>query len=357
MAKTVVEILDRYVRVHPPLGPLEILTLHGASRARAACYGIGGAAADLPVRGCDGDRFKMALRTACAMRRCALVVCEHVNLMPLVVAMAPRRLPCLCWIYSLEAWNGLGRVRRLALRRADLLLTLAEASRRRTQEIVPELRSVGVCYPGVADRAASGDDRAPGARTVLTVGRIVRAEPYKGQDLLIAAMPEVLRALPDARLLIVGEGDGKQALVSMAERLGLDGAVRFAGKLDTADLLRCYREAALFAMPARLEGFGLVYAEAMAFGLPVLAADRDTSPEIIEHGRTGWLVPPDDSVALARRIIETLSQPKLARAMGQAGRRRFERLFSLQAFERRLGGELDTLLRGRGEINQVKAWP
>lgn len=344
MAKAAVEIIARYARAHPALGRMEIVTLHGARSAAAARHGLGSAAGDLEVRGCGGERLTMVRRVAPMMRGgCSLVICEHVNLMPLVAAFAPRGLPCLCWIYSLEVWNGLSLVRRRALRRADRLLVLAEASRRRTQELLPELKSLSVCYPGVSAPLRAVEKRQPDSGTILTVGRIVQAELYKGQDALIAAMPQVVRALPDARLVIVGEGDGKSGLMHMARELGIDGAVHFTGELSPAELDRCYRDAALFAMPARLEGFGLVYAEAMAYGLPVLAGDCDTSPEIVEHGRTGWLVAPHDTHALAQRIIEMLSRPELARAMGAAGRRRYERLFTPRAFEQRLWRELDSL--------------
>jgi len=360
LARAVVGILARRAAAGGGGGPafdrLEVVTLHGPPLRPAAQAGID-APQELLIRGCGGDRLRMARMVATRMRGgCALIVCEHVNLMPLVAATARRTIPCLCWIYSLEVWHGLSRLRRLALRRADCLLALAQASRRRTEAMLAGTAPIAVCYPGVADPLArpAAEPAAikipgPAAKIILTVGRLVRAEPYKGQAELIGAMPALLGRCPQVRLVVVGEGDGRPALMELALRLGVAHAVWFTGWQSAAQLDQWYRRAAIFAMPARLEGFGLVYLEAMAYGLPVVAADCDASPEIVEDGASGYLVPPGDSAALAERLLALLDEPELAAAMGRAGRARFLRDFTLEAFARRF----TTRVEGIGRLPQT----
>jgi phosphatidylinositol alpha-1,6-mannosyltransferase len=161
-------------------------------------------------------------------------------------------------------------------------------------------------------------DRGP---IVLCVSRLV---PRKGQDTLIRAWPAVRGAIPDARLLLVGDGPYRGELNRLADGLGVTGSVTFTGSVP--DLAGFYAASDVFAMPCRtrragldVEGLGIVYLEASAAGLPVIGGDSGGAPDAILDGETGYVVPGRDVATLADRVVSLLADPDRARAMGQRG--------------------------------------
>jgi phosphatidyl-myo-inositol dimannoside synthase len=160
-----------------------------------------------------------------------------------------------------------------------------------------------------------------GGPTVLCVSRLV---PRKGQDTLIRAWPAVRAAIPEARLLLVGDGPYRGELQRLAGQLNVTASVTFTGSV--ADLPGYYAAADVFAMPCRtrragldVEGLGIVYLEASAAGLPVIGGDSGGAPDAILDGETGYVVPGRSVPALAGRIIALLADPDRARVMGQRG--------------------------------------
>src|SRR5690606_34934960 len=143
----------------------------------------------------------------------------------------------------------------------------------------------------------------------LSVARLV---PHKGVDVVLRAFAEVSPALPEAHLVVVGDGPEYERLTALARDLGIERRVLFTGSVDDARLVEWYRAADVFVLPARsepptVEGFGTVYLEASACGLPVIGPDEGGPIDAIIQGRTGLRVPPRDLDALAL-------------AMGQLGR-------------------------------------
>ncbi|MEV7276585.1 glycosyltransferase family 4 protein [Streptomyces sp. NPDC093111] len=160
---------------------------------------------------------------------------------------------------------------------------------------------------------------------VVCVSRLV---PRKGQDTLILAMPEILRRVPDAVLLIVGGGPYEQELRKLAARTGVAGSVRFTGAVPWAELPAHYGAGDVFAMPCRtrrggldVEGLGIVYLEASATGLPVVAGDSGGAPDAVLDGETGWVVRGGVPEESADRIATLLLDPELRARMGERGRR------------------------------------
>jgi phosphatidylinositol alpha-1,6-mannosyltransferase len=158
---------------------------------------------------------------------------------------------------------------------------------------------------------------------VLCVSRLV---PRKGQDTLLRAWPGVLAAAPDARLLLVGSGPFGKDLHALAERLRITQSVHFAGAVPGQDLPAYYDAADVFAMPCRtrrggldVEGLGIVYLEASATGLPVIGGDSGGAPDAILDGESGYVVPGRSVPAVADRIIQLVTDPARARAMGEKG--------------------------------------
>jgi phosphatidylinositol alpha-1,6-mannosyltransferase len=165
-------------------------------------------------------------------------------------------------------------------------------------------------------------------------------ERYKGHDQLILAWPRVLAEVPDAALVMVGRGDDVERLRTKAAALGLGRAVHFPGFLPDAAVRAVMRNAALFAMPSRGEGFGLVYLQAMRAGLPCIGSRDDAASDVIVDGESGILVPRQDPEAIAGALARLLTDESMRRRMGDAGRRRFESVFTYPRFRTRMAGIL-----------------
>jgi len=163
---------------------------------------------------------------------------------------------------------------------------------------------------------AADEPRSSDGATILCVAR---QYPRKQVADLLRALPAVRRAIPRARAIIAGDGPEHSALLNLADRLKLGGAVRFTGTLPDNELPRLYRRADLFCLPSVQEGFGIVFLEAMACGLPVVATSAAAIPEVVPAGRAGLLVPPGDSAALAAALIELLEDSSRRAAYGVYG--------------------------------------
>jgi glycosyltransferase involved in cell wall biosynthesis len=186
---------------------------------------------------------------------------------------------------------------------------------------------------GIGDAPAAGRPPAwpaPGLR-LLAVGRL---SYYKGFDVLLDALAQV----PQASLLLIGDGELRAALQLQAERLGVAARVRFAGHVDDATLEAAYRDCDLFCLPSvdRAEAFGIVLLEAMRAGKPIVASDIPGSGvgSVVRHGETGERIPPRDAQALALALQRLAGDAARRADYGTAARRRWERDYRIEAVTR-----------------------
>ena len=170
--------------------------------------------------------------------------------------------------------------------------------------------------------------------------RLSQADRYKNIPTLINAFTGVVRARPDARLLIVGDGDDRPHLEALAAKQLPPGCYRFAGLLSDAAIQSAWEESSIFALPSDGEGFGLVFAEAMSHGLPCLCGNRDAAREVVQSDETGWSLDAQNPAAWTASILQLLAQPDLADSMGTAGQRRYAQLFTAEAFRGRIRSAL-----------------
>jgi glycosyltransferase involved in cell wall biosynthesis len=195
--------------------------------------------------------------------------------------------------------------------------------------------TIDVIYPGVdrvqivsqAVAAADRRDTRPGDDQPRIIN-VANFFPIKGQEWLLRALPLVLARFPRARCVFTSDGPDRRPMEALAANLGVRGQVDFEGGTTTSRLFDLMSDSDVFVFPSLSEGFGLAILEAWASGIPVVASRVGAIPEIIEHERTGLLVPPRDPGALANAIIAVLSDRALAQRLADAGREALRTRFS-----------------------------
>jgi len=294
------------------------------------------------------DRASMLLPTPRATRHAARILREHRCDRVLFGAAAPLGLmgPALrvagaervvAMTHGHETWWSSVPGTRSALRRigaaADVVTYVSGWCGARIAPALPAGTTMRRLAPGVdVSRFHPGCGGAElraslGLAGVPVVTCVSRLVPRKGQDTLIRAWPRVRAAVPDAVLLLVGGGPDRDRLRALAGSLGIGEAVRFTGSVPWATIPPYVELGDVFAMPCRTRRFGLepealgiVFLEAAACGLPVVAGDSGGTEDAVRHGETGYLVDPYNPVAVAVRLIALLRDPALARRLGARGR-------------------------------------
>ena len=245
--------------------------------------------------------------------------------------------PYAVWAHGLEVWPGhLRDDYAKAIRGAKAVFVNSAHTARRLAESLPDLRTVHACPLGTeADLPARSCVLARRAEPlVLFLGR--NDELFaKGQDVLIAAWPAVVAETPDAVLCFVGGGERLDRLRALAAASPAAASIRVLGQLSEAEVDSLHRRARLFAMLSRVEGFGLVFAEAMSHGTPVLTSDQDASTEVSLDGETGFAVSRDAPAAVARAIVSVLSDDRLFERLSRNAFERWSRRFCFSAFRAR----------------------
>lgn len=263
------------------------------------------------------------------------IVCGHIGLLPLAWAVAKLRPKTRYYLvaHGIEVWRPFTFLERLALGGARIVFCVSEYTRQQVLKFgrLP-IEQTAVLFnaldPGLNPPSAAAP--AGGPPIILSVSRLSIADNYKGIEHLVSAMPSVLAHIPNARLRIVGRGDGLPELQSLVRDLTLSNSVEFVGYLSDSELNGEFDRCRLFALPSQKEGFGLVYLEAMAHGRPCLGARSGATPEVIT-AETGVLADYGDIQGIAASIVAALQrdwpiEPILERA----------RMFSYTTFRERL---------------------
>ncbi len=230
--------------------------------------------------------------------------------------------------HGVDVWEPLPSRRRNALLAANLALVPSTYTAKKLTEIqnFPAERIRVLPWPINSAMLQKSENRAaltnlppdfPNGRVILAVGRWASAEKYKGADDLIRAMPQLTNSFPDVNLVLLGRGDDVPRLKSIASELNVSSSVRFLEGMTDDQLAACYASAEIFALPSTGEGFGIVFLEAMAFGLPVVGAEAGGVTDIIQDGVNGLLVPPKNPAALTQALARLLNNQQLRANLGQ----------------------------------------
>lgn len=290
-------------------------------------------------------KMAVALLKYLLQKRPQHVFCGHINLAVLVQTLCrPLGIPYTVLTYGKEVWEPLKAQERRALASAAEIWTISRYSRDRAcaaNHIDPNKVKMLAC-------AIDGNQFTPGpklpelvekynlkdAKVLMTVARLWSGDIYKGVDVTIRALPQIAKVFPEVKYLVIGRGDDQPRLAQLAKDLGVSERVVFAGFIPTEQLMAHYHLADAYIMPSQ-EGFGIVYLEAMACGVPVLSGDDDGSADPLQDGKVGWRVPHRNPDAVAAACIEILKGND-QRCDGQWLREQAIANFGMDAFQQQV---------------------
>jgi phosphatidylinositol alpha-1,6-mannosyltransferase len=248
---------------------------------------------------------------------------------------------------------GARQVLRRIGKSVDVVTYLGEYTHRRLAPAFGRGVRMEQLAPGVDSEIFRPDVESVRARLRLTDRPVVvcvsRLVARKGQDTLIRALPTIRQRIPDTALLLVGGGSYQPSLERLARENGVEGDVVITGSVPWSELPAYYASGDVFAMPCRtrhrgldVEGLGVVYLEAAATGLPVVAGNSGGAPDAVLDGETGLVVDGDSVTAVAQAVGDLLGDPARAQAMGTKGRAWVEEHWRWD----RIAGRLRELLSG-----------
>ncbi len=251
----------------------------------------------------------------------ALILCGHVNLLPFAVPLALRHRTSLAlMVYGIDVWQPPRLASRLMLRRVDHYVSISRLTidKMLTWTDMPDRVPLTIVPNAVdLDRFGASTDKPRelldryglhGKRVIMTLGRFVARERYKGVREVLDVLPELIGRDPDIRYLVVGDGSDMPSIRHHAELLKIADHVIFAGRINEAEKVAHYQVADAYVMPGRGEGFGFVFLEAMACGVPVVASVLDGSREAVRFGALGELCDPRDPPAIISAILRALAK-------------------------------------------------
>lgn len=309
-----------------------------------------------------GSFIHAALRHA--RKKPAVIFAAHPNLAPIarMMKVVSPGAQTIVGAHGIEVWEPLPLVRRIALRKADILIAPSSNT-------VHCLTSVqGVSEGGIrtvpwpvdpnfvelaehADKLSLPPDFPPG-RIVISVGRWAASERYKGADLLIQAFADLASSFPDVHLVLVGNGDDLPRLKEKSQRSDAQQRIHFLTGISRSELAACYNCAEVFALPSTGEGFGLVFLEAMVFGKPVIGCNAGGIPDVVVHDQEGLLV--ESTVQSVREALKhLLSDKHLREEMGAKGRQRVNRDFTFECFHVRVLSIVNEFLKKKPKTKIV----
>ncbi len=267
-----------------------------------------------------------------------LVGSLHLGLAPAARLAAWRRhCSYFVFIHGIEAWTRLRPRTRWGLRSAKVLLFNSEHTRRRFHQANPDLAALPTELTplGVPSFVSTDDESVKRSHQILCVTRLTKVDRYKNVRVLLEAFAAISRRLADAKLVVIGDGDDRANLEAYAVERIPNARVRFLGRISDADMIHWWSTSAVFALPSENEGFGLVFAEAMAAGLPCVCGNSDAAREVVQDGVTGFAVDPGSPEAVASALFRLLENPELCATMSRAAYSRYAAYFRIESFAER----------------------
>lgn len=251
-----------------------------------------------------------------------LLICGHINLMPLMWLVSKMtNTPMVLIVHGIDAWTPTRSwLTNRLIGTISSFIAVSELTRKRFSDwsglgldkshILPNCVNVSAFCPGPKKSELLMRYGLENKKVLLTLGRISALERYKGFDEIIDALPVLAENIPNIAYLIAGDGDDRPRLEEKVKRLGLAGRVVFAGMVEEVEKVDHYRLADAYVMPSSGEGFGIVFLEAMACGIPVVASKIDGGREAVMNGKLGELADPTNITDIIEKIEKVLKQPR-----------------------------------------------
>jgi phosphatidylinositol alpha-1,6-mannosyltransferase len=280
-----------------------------------------------------------------------LVVVAHLNLLPFVQLLKSHdQTATLLVLFGLEAWSPRSWFYRRCLRRIDASASISEFTRDRSCAwsgfqaervfLLPVAVDLDRFTPGPKNAELMSKYGLCDRTVLMSFGRLETTERAKGFDQVMEVLPDLMRLVPNLSFLICGDGTDRPRLERKARMLKIEKHVVFAGFVSEAQKVDHYRLADAYVMPSRIEGFGIVFLEAMGCGVPVMASKIDGSREAVREESWGVVVDPGNREEVKSGILEALRRPRGVRPPGLE-------YFSRNNFERRAHQIVTTMLEAR----------
>ena len=311
VCRTFIEVLEELKSFHKIKGHLT-LSLHDLKNVSNH-------------KGLNGNKFLLGLAILKNAFTADTIILSHVHLLPfakLIRKLSPRKRIIL-FAHGIEVWKPLAKWKREFLNGIEIW-----AVSRYTAEQLQKINHVqnkdikilnnslprSYSYSSTESLKANTQDRyriSTDDQVVLTVCRLSSLEQYKGYDMVLLALKDVIKTYPRVKYIIAGKADEREQrrVLELIQDCKMQDHVTLAGYINDQELKVLYQLADVFAMPSKGEGFGLVYLEAIASGCKVLAGNADGSRDALLDGELGLLVDPEDSDAVYQGLIQLLAQP------------------------------------------------
>lgn len=294
--------------------------------------------------------IKTIFQTVLKRPKFDLIICGHVNYLWVVILLKfLLKSRVILVMHGVDIWQpNKNSLNNLATKYIDAYFSVSELSKDRFLTWTKNPKAKGYLTPNSFDPGIFSPGEKPDylikrygledKKVLMTLGRLDSFERYKGFDEVIELLPDLLLEVPNVKYLIVGDGNDRERLQKKVDALNLNEYVIFAGYIPENEKVDHYRVADVFVMPSRGEGFGIVFLEAMACGLPVIASKLDGGKEATLNGRLGVLVDPNKPEEIKRAVIKCLNQKEKKVPSGLE-------FFSFTEFENRIHKVLKDLIK------------
>ena len=285
------------------------------------------------------------------------IILGHVNLalFGLLIKFFNPSIKVYLVAHGIEVWGGLTGLKKKILEKCDAILAVSNYTKQKLIEVNKvEASKVSIFhntidpffrYPKQFVKPSYLLDRygiKPNEKIILTLTRLSYTEKYKGYDKVIAVLPEIIKSYPSVKYLIAGKPDEleKNRLTSLISQYKLEKQVFLVGFIADEEISDHYQLADVFVMPSKKEGFGIVFIEAMACGLPVIAGNQDGSVDALKNGELGMLVNPEDKEQMISTVLKVLSGNSYTSNQKEQLQKRVDGYFGFPVFKQNLKTQL-----------------
>ncbi len=300
-------------------------------------------------RGFNNNKVGFVIKSFFAGRKSDVVIMSHINLLipGMLIKLTKPNVKLILITHGIEVWRPYAAWKIKLLKRVDLFLPVSHFTKDKMIALygLPEEKFsvMNNCLDPFLERPLKKEkarfllDRYGldvSNQLLITVSRLADTEQYKGYDRVLKALPELLKSFPNLRYVLVGKYDPneKKRLDAIINKLGLEQVVVFTGFVSDEEIALHFSMGDIFIMPSEKEGFGIVFIEAMFYGLPVIAGNKDGSVDALCNGELGTIIDPENKDEIIHAVKDILDNP--ARFLPNQEKLHFQ--FSYEWYKRKL---------------------